>query len=100
MKKIAYISSAFLVVFSVMKTPLAFAHAEGPCHKIKEQCQAAGFIQGDAKEGKGLWVDCVDPIIQGTTAKKSVLPLPTVDASTIAACKKARPKFGAGKVAN
>ncbi len=71
---------------------------EGPCKQIKEACTKAGFIKGEAKEGKGLWKDCIDPIMQGTTAKKSVLPLPSVDPSLVAACKAKRPKFGSGKV--
>ena len=79
------------------------AHAqkgEGPCKQIKEACEKAGFVKGEAKQGKGLWMDCVDPIIQGTTAKKSVLPLPVVDAGVVAACKAKNPKFGEGKVGN
>jgi hypothetical protein len=73
---------------------------EGPCKQIKEACEKAGFVKGEAKQGKGLWMDCIDPLMQGTTAKKSVLPLPSVDASVIAACKQKHPKFGSGKVAN
>ena len=79
----------------------SFAHAhEGPCKEIKEACEAAGFVKGGAKEGKGLWMDCIAPIMQGTTAKKSVLPLPAVDPKIIAACKQKKPDFGSGKVAN
>ena len=73
---------------------------EGPCKQIKEACTTAGFIKGDAKDGKGLWMDCVNPIMQGTTAKKSVLPLPKIDAKVVADCKQKKPKFGEGKVGN
>ena len=73
---------------------------EGPCKQISEACTKAGFVKGDAKDGKGLWKDCIDPIMQGTTAKKSTLPLPTVDAATVTQCKQKHPKFGSGKAAN
>ena len=73
---------------------------EGPCKEIKDACLKAGFVQGEAKEGKGLWKDCINPLIQGTTAKKSVLPLPTVTPAVVAACKAKHPKFGEGKVGN
>lgn len=76
------------------------AAPEGPCKQIKDACTNAGFIKGDAKDGKGLWMDCVDPLMQGTTAKKSVLPLPTVDPAVVTACKAKHPKFGQGKVGN
>jgi hypothetical protein len=68
--------------------------AQDPCTIIKEACTSAGFIQGGAKDGKGLWLDCVSPIMQGTAPKKSVLPLPKVDSAQIAACKQKHPKFG------
>lgn len=70
----------------------------GPCEQIVNACTGAGFVVKEAKEGKGLWRDCVNPIIQGTTASKSVLPLPTVAPAVIAACKTKRPHFGEGKV--
>ena len=73
---------------------------EGPCKQIVEACTKAGFVKGEAKEGKGLWKDCIDPIMQGTTAKKATLPLPTVDAATVTQCKQKHPKFGSGKIGN
>ena len=71
----------------------------GPCVKIAEACEAAGFIKGDWKKGDGLWRDCVDPIIQGTkNVPGATKPLPIIDAGTISACKAKNPKFGGGKV--
>ncbi|PWT76753.1 MAG: hypothetical protein C5B46_00730 [Proteobacteria bacterium] len=70
---------------------------EGPCKEIEEACQKAGFVKGEAKEGYGLWVDCIDPIMRGTAqpanAKK---PLPSVRADWISACKAKHPNFGQG----
>jgi hypothetical protein len=70
---------------------------EGPCKEIKEACHKAGFVYGEAKQGYGLWVDCIDPIMRGvaqpSTAKK---PLPAVSADLIKACKAKHPEFGEG----
>jgi hypothetical protein len=61
---------------------------EGPCKQIKEACQKAGFVQGEAKQGYGLWLDCVDPIVRGTAQPASAKkPLPAVGADVINACK-------------
>lgn len=87
----------------LMISTISIAHAAGtpgPCDQIKQACTSAGFVVKEAKEGKGLWRDCVNPIIQGTTAKKSVIALPSVDPSVVAACKAKHPKFGEGKVGN
>jgi hypothetical protein len=71
----------------------------GACASIAKACLDAGFIPGDWKKGDGLWRDCVDPIVQGqTSVPGATKSLPTVDAKSIAACKKHRPKFGEGKV--
>lgn len=70
---------------------------EGPCKEIKEACEKAGFVKGDAKQGFGLWVDCIDPIMKGTpqpaNAKK---PLPAVGADVVNACKAKHPNFSEG----
>jgi len=72
--------------------------APGPCDQIKATCKSAGFVEGDYKQGYGLWVDCIDPIMQGKTQpKKADKPLPSVAPSLIAACKQKHPNFGEGK---
>ena len=53
-----------------------------PCMKIQQACNAAGFEKGKAKEGKGLVVHCMKPLLEG----KSV-PGVTVDAATIQTCQ-------------
>jgi len=69
--------------------------AEGPCKEIVDACEKAGFVKGQWKEGSGLWVDCIDPIMRGTAQpKKADKPLPTVPANLIAACKAKHPNFG------
>jgi hypothetical protein len=52
-------------------------HEEGPCRRIKELCEAKGFVKGGHENGKskGLFMDCMKPILQ---EKKSI---PGVDVS-------------------
>lgn len=70
---------------------------EGPCKEIREACVKAGFVKGEAKEGYGLWVDCIDPIMKGTPQPgKAKKPLPAVGADLINACKAKHPDFGQG----
>jgi len=72
--------------------------APGPCKQIVEACAAAGFVRGDAKEGYGLWADCVDPIMRGTAQPSNAdKPLPSVSPELVAACKQKRPNFAEGK---
>src|SRR4051812_29788423 len=95
--------SAILVMMgSLVMAPLT-AQAAGdaashPCEQIKKACEAAGFIKGEAKQGNGLWVDCIDPVMRGQAQpKKATKPLPPVDAALVAACKAKHPHFGQGK---
>jgi hypothetical protein len=71
---------------------------QGPCEQIVQACKSAGFIQGDVKEGNGLWVDCIDPIMHGgAQPAKAKIPLPSVNPATVAACKTKHPNFGTPK---
>ena len=78
---------------------LSAAKAAKPeaCAEITAACKAAGFVPGGASSGTGLMVDCVRPILQGTTPRKASKPLPSVDPQTIAACKSSDPGFGQAK---
>jgi hypothetical protein len=70
----------------------------GPCEQVVQACKSAGFIAGDAREGNGLWADCVGPIMRGTgQPPKATIALPQVSADVVAACKAKRPNFGEGK---
>jgi len=64
-----------------------------PCDAIVSACRQAGFTQGGGSRGTGLWVNCVDPIIQGL-ASKAARPLPTIAAQLVTDCRTARPGFG------
>jgi hypothetical protein len=58
-----------------------------PCQTIATACEAAGFHRGGHKEGKGLWKDCVAPILDGRT-----IPGVTVAPDDVKACQAKRPR--------
>src|SRR5579862_1009133 len=70
---------------------------KAPCKQIADACKNAGFVQGDFRQGYGLWRDCVDPIMKGTKQPKNAdKPLPSVNTSLVAACREKNPNFGEG----
>jgi arylsulfatase A-like enzyme len=74
--------------------------AGGSCERIKAACQEAGFVQGGGKEGRGLWLDCIGPIMHGEShPRKASKPLPRVDAQMVAACRAQDPQFGQTRAA-
>ena len=79
---------------SVLAQP---APRQGACQQIRAACERAGFRQGGAKEGIGLHVDCIRPIMQGTPQpRRAGAPLPQIDPQVVAACKTRKPNFGQG----
>jgi len=79
--------------------PPAPSAQQGPCQQIMAACRQAGFVQGGAKTGAGLQVDCVRPIMQGGVFQrpKATKALPQVDPQIVAACKARNPNFGQAK---
>ena len=74
------------------------AQPAGPCGQIVTACQQAGFVQGGARTGDGIQVDCVRPIMQGSgQPRRASKPLPDIDPQLIAACKARNPNFGVGQ---
>ncbi|HWU43561.1 MAG TPA: hypothetical protein VN132_08990 [Bdellovibrio sp.] len=53
-----------------------------PCHKIEAACESAGFIKKHHNEKKGLYLDCMQPILAGN----KVAGVNVAD-SDVAACK-------------
>ena len=79
---------------SVLAQP---APRQGACQQIRAACERAGFRQGGAKEGMGLHVDCIRPIMQGPPQpRRAGAPLPQIDPQVVAACKTRKPNFGQG----
>ncbi len=61
---------------------------DGSCKKLVDACKAAGFVKGAHKTGKGLFKDCMEPLLAGKTVEGV-----TVDAADVTACKaQPRPK--------
>lgn len=94
-------AALFSLVFG-FALPIAAAQgaekAPGPCEQIVEACKSAGFVKGDARQGYGLWRDCIDPIMRGTPQPPNAdKRLPPVSPELIAACKQKHPDFGEHK---
>ncbi len=53
-----------------------------PCKSIQAACEAAGFARGRHEEGKGLFLDCMKPLLAGQS-----VPGVTVSSAQIDACK-------------
>ena len=89
--------SKLALVMGLMLSSLSFAQAPNngePCRQIIDACKANGFILGEYKEGKGLWRDCVCPIMNGTKPPANTeLTLPSISPQTIANCKTKRPNI-------
>jgi len=68
--------------------------ADHPCKQIQTACSAAGFVKGDHKDHKGLFLDCVKPIRAGQTVAGV-----TIDPNTVQACnaKKAKAPISSTK---
>jgi hypothetical protein len=66
----------------------------GPCMQIRAACEQAGFVQGGARGGTGLYVDCVRPIMLGLQQPpRASIPLPAIDPQLVAACQARNPNF-------
>jgi lipoprotein-anchoring transpeptidase ErfK/SrfK len=71
------------------------AVAQAACEQIRATCESAGFVAGGAREGVGLQVDCIIPIMQGTAQRpRARKPLPRVAGQLIADCAASRTGFG------
>jgi hypothetical protein len=78
--KTILVSMILAMSFTVMAEELPKDH---PCREIKTACEAAGFHKGDHKKnGKGLWLDCMDKLKVG-----EAVPGVSVSADKVAACK-------------
>jgi len=83
-----------VIVSALSYGTLSFAEGGGkneplpkPCQTIATACEAAGFHRGGHKEGKGLWKDCVAPILDGRTVAGV-----SVAADDVKACQAKRPR--------
>jgi hypothetical protein len=75
-------------------SPPVHAQPIGPCVQIRIACEQAGFVLGGARQGNGLLVDCIRPIMQGMPAPNASRPPPPIDPQLVAACNARNPFFG------
>jgi hypothetical protein len=87
-----YTIAGLVVAFA---SPQAGAQGMGPCAQVRMVCEQAGFVPGAFREGNGLQIHCIRPIMQGIlqppSARKS---LPSIDPQLVVACKARNPNFG------
>lgn len=77
----------------VLGSVSAFAQKDNhPCKDVKAACESAGFIKGDHKDKKGLYKDCMQPIMNGQS-----VPGVNVGADVVAACKAKKAEHQAHK---
>jgi hypothetical protein len=69
------------------------------CRQIVFACLDAGFVQGGAKRGNGLWRNCISPIMLGKGLQAAAMPLPPVNPRVVSACRASNPTFGQPKLA-
>src|SRR5262249_311432 len=94
----AWMRSGLLGLIIVAWGAVAAAQAQlgqPPCEHIRAACESAGFVPGNAKDGNGLWVDCIHPIMAGRAQRsKATRPLPYIDPHLVAVCRASNPRFG------
>ena len=74
---------SLIAAMIVMGSVSAFAQkGEHPCQQIKAACESAGFVKGEHKEKKGLYKDCMQPVMAG----QSVAGV-NVGADVVSSCK-------------
>jgi lipoprotein-anchoring transpeptidase ErfK/SrfK len=73
----------------------AAAQGQGPCQQIRAACEGAGFVQGAARDGIGLQIHCIMPIMQARPQPLNARrPLPKVDPQLVANCRGRNARFG------
>jgi N-acetylglucosamine-6-sulfatase len=84
-----------LLVALTMPSRAQPAAVDEPCSQIRAACEQAGFVYGRFKSGLGLDLHCIRPIMgRVPQPAKAALPLPSIDAALVAACKASDPNFG------
>src|SRR5882757_7840362 len=84
-----------LVCGIVAPMAAASAQEQGPCRQVRAACLGAGFMPGAAREGIGLQVHCIVPIMQARAQPPSARkPLPKVDPQLVVNCKAGNARFG------
>jgi len=91
------VGALYTIAGLVVALPSSPARAQemGPCAEVRAICEQAGFVQGGYREGNGLRLHCIHPIMQGIRQPQSVRkPLPPVNSQLVRACRRSDPNFG------
>ncbi len=74
---------ALLFAFASAQSLFAQGDNKHPCKALKSSCEAAGYVKGGHKNNnKGLWKDCMQPLLDGKTVAGV-----TADSANVSACK-------------
>jgi len=73
------------VTTQISMQPTGIVKEEHPCHAHEEACKSAGFVRGGYKTGKGLFENCMKPIISGLVVNGVI-----VNPADVQACKAKR----------
>jgi hypothetical protein len=90
-KSMLIIALTCAIILGTMPSPAQAARDQSPCRQVVSACLGAGFVQGGARNGNGLWRDCINPIMQGWVRRNL---LPRLNAALVAACRDRNPTFG------
>jgi len=85
-----------LAAFGMAATVItAAAQNQGACGQIRLACQSAGFAPGAYRDGVGLQVHCIIPIMQARAQPRTARrPLPKISPQLVADCQASNPSFG------
>jgi hypothetical protein len=93
----AFVIGAVVISLGAVVTAQA-APRYPACAEIRASCKQAGFMRGHAKTGEGIFVDCIAPIMRGTSQpRRASKPLPQINPQLVADCKAQNPNFGQRK---
>jgi class 3 adenylate cyclase len=68
---------------------------KSPCTQIRLACEQAGFVLGAVRDGGGLQVDCILPIMRARPQPPAAnKPLPQIDPQVVEACRAKNARFG------
>lgn len=62
-----WILASLLLTFAVSLSRAEGGEDLAACQELVRSCQSAGYVRNGHKTGKGLIMDCMDPVIAGQT---------------------------------
>ncbi|MCC6776974.1 MAG: L,D-transpeptidase [Hyphomicrobiales bacterium] len=96
MRRMLNVLAAIALPMLATAATVTTADAQSACAQVRAACQNAGFVQGAARDGIGLQVHCIVPILQGAAQPASARrPLPSIDPQLAADCRGGRGRFTA-----